>query len=128
MCFTECKVKTNQLLSVRDIKFRARHSSHGSWIDWAVNDQDDEFWLDADPETIGQFTNLHDKNGKEIYEGDIVKLVGRIKEPQIVGYDSDLARFCFVYESGEVMRSFSQAEKLSFEVIGNIYENPDLLK
>lgn len=81
-------------------------------------------------ENAEQFTGLHDKNGKEIYEGDIVKNIsslihwhddGEILEVEILPsgvepcaeYDSD----CGKYSSGE-----------DWEVIGNIHQNPELMK
>lgn len=73
-----------------------------------------------------QFTGLHDKNGKEIYEGDIIqcKCAGGLLKFEIVWEEKD-ARFNrkdTIYLSGGVTSGEGT------EVIGNIYENPELLK
>jgi uncharacterized phage protein (TIGR01671 family) len=98
------------------------------------------------PETVGQFTGLHDKNSKEIYEGDIVKNynLSTITQP-----DDDLL-YLVEWQEGEykekesgawwlynkpgfIFKKIHKGMSLIFsqsqiEVIGNIYENPELLK
>lgn len=75
-------------------------------------------------DSIGQFIGLHDKNGKEIYEGDFITYSGITSNGQkiirVVNYNSDYARF----QGG--MYPLSETKNL-IEVIGNIYENPELL-
>ena len=74
---------------------------------------------------VMQFTGLRDKNGKEIYEGDRIRYTflevinGGVREPEpkFITVESVL-RF-------DVMRAISDADEI--EVIGNIYENPELL-
>lgn len=68
---------------------------------------------------IMQYTGLHDKNGKEIYEGDIVAIPKRKYE---VKYDNQ--RGCWYGEQANGDSNYISWDK--FEVIGNIYENLDL--
>ena len=87
----------------------------------------------VDAETIGQFTGLHDKNGKEIYEGDIIRAYGSKGDEikHIVEYSDKEAMFCTKLIGAEMLGgSITQRwlNEFEFEVIGNIYDNPELLK
>ena len=82
------------------------------------------------PETVGQFTGLTDKNGKKIFEGDIIQ--GTI----VSAWNKELIRCEIVYDkdafiSVERKRNRAWVHKVKFakdiEVIGNIYDNPELL-
>jgi len=140
----------------REIKFRAW--AGGCWI--AVDDMEilpepteDRLILESDDyTTYEQFTGLLDKNGTEIYEGDILDCYW-LAELGITELDCEhrgVARFddcafiadfpkpykCGVCEEGSyqadnlALTAFSHDEEysLSFEVIGNIHDNPELLK
>jgi len=116
----------------REIRFRAWDTFNSKIIDWELV-KDCFRGLDWDTVVsdylLMQYTGLKDKNGKEIYEGDIVKhddFSGGacLRQPQrdsVVGWSSKNA--CFHLEG---YQAYGMDKK--FEVIGNIYSNPELLK
>lgn len=79
--------------------------------------------LDFNEIVLMQFTGLTDKNGKEIYEGDIVQWGAGVKETVIFR----AAKFCIEGIDGYSIPMLKK-DCTDFEIIGNIYENPDLLK
>lgn len=97
----------------------------------------------VDPDTVGQFTGIRDKNGRKIYEGDVVRRKDSaygMEDIGVVKYDCRLGAFVLEYESyGRTYKStfkkgFSDNDgkctiegTYSYELIGNIYDNPELL-
>ena len=81
-----------------------------------------------------QFTGLHDKNGKEIYEGDILHWYTIYAKENRVVNDYKLAVYfdeeCpgYYVKINKITERLFQSRMKYFEVIGNIYENPELLK
>ncbi|WP_176467150.1 YopX family protein [Terribacillus saccharophilus] len=79
-----------------------------------------------------QYTSLKDKNGKEIYEGDVLKVEGS-KRRYVVRWNNEESAFTVTYKYANddpaewVISEFREVLK-TFEVIGNIYENPELLQ
>lgn len=146
----------------REIKFRARQLNGGEWVfGYYLVDANGRHCIgtrdncyEVVPDTVGQFTGLLDNNGKEIYEGDIIR--GAIVVPQlltgqtrencstamggVVGYDHS----CFTLKAIQSMCDPEREGNVNWfpfasddpyqgrfedmEIIGNIYSNPELLK
>lgn len=131
---------------MREIKFRAnRFGIIGKVleINFSTSEKGFDFLLeDKNGNTIRewgknldlmQFTGLHDKHGKEIYEGDIVKSPDTLANDQYISqvvWESLRAGFYLPSMGGSGLANISihgfQSDEL--EVIGNVYENPELLE
>ena len=96
-------------------------------IRWQCSEKakDPESWKtqSVEPETLGQFTGLHDKNGKEIYEGDIILCKG--KHQYKVEWIAD--GFCMRGDRYGGVTSIKSFLPIQREIIGNIHSNPELL-
>ena len=75
------------------------------------------------PETVGQFTGLTDKNGKEIYEGDIATDGENI---YIVEFSMWSYAFMWDKHGSQNNFHFEKSDNQEMELIGNIYDNPEL--
>lgn len=127
---------------MRTIKFRGKsifnewvygnlHIEYATIIVHRGYRQDDYYPIDI--KTVGQFTGLMDKNGNEIYEGDILKVYycGKSKVFGVVRFDE--ARFYIDddFKRNELKVKAPMTKLFShyqFEVIGNIHDNPKLMK
>nr|UWG76902.1 MAG: YopX protein [Bacteriophage sp.] len=80
-----------------------------------------------DPSTICQCTGLKDKNGKLIWENDIVEYRDCTTEHYVIAYEYDKA--CFEYQQYSCsMMNFEELSGCEVEVVGNIFDNPELLE
>lgn len=119
---------------MREILFRGKRADTGEWIEGYFGQSIDSFIIQdyglvagrfevfkVIPETLGQYTGLTDKNGKWIYEGDLLRdSAGFIHE---VYFDDG----CFMRKLGLKSTLLATTHQV-FEVVGNTFDNPELLK
>ena len=127
---------------MREIKFRCWDKVAGLYLsngNWTGINQDGNPWLvvegkgvlgGSDRWVVEQYTGLKDKNGKEIYEGDILQQRGLLALTKVV-WDENHAEFqTETINQKNTIQSvfcFDVVEADLSEVIGNIHENPELL-
>lgn len=145
----------------REILFRGKRTDNGEWVEgyfiktklgkdtspsdvvfvpWKENrneekeNRNEEWgWIKVDPDTLCQYTGLTDKNGKKIWENDIIKTSKYGKDDgkgsNIAGFDI----FSVQWDDGgfalySKWRRFNLRDNNGYEVIGNIFDNPELLE
>lgn len=142
---------------MREIKFRAKYIDNSGWVYGYLTqcyiEVGDKLPLEIkikgsgatyfiDENTIGQFTGLYDKNGKKIFEGDIVHCWDTIAKCEIwavVEFGNPNAEYTWGWQLRKIKGSkgvnldilcWVECEETNAycEVIGNIYDNPELLK
>lgn len=127
---------------MREIKFRGKSLTSGKWIYGSLyNDGAEDYVLpnlpqtaydyedyQVDLNTIGQYTGLKDKNGKEFFEGDII-IINRYNEKAVIDWNYELGTFtlrCHGYGIG--LKPFGEwLQEFDLFLIGNIYDNPELI-
>jgi hypothetical protein len=116
----------------REIKFRCWDTLQGGKFEYwnpLTDKYDGIFWTMIKNKSFkepNQFTGLIDKNGKEIYTGDILK-TGSDKNME-VGWSKRFASFCLNRKGWLFVHYFGEAvEAEDCEIVGNIYENPELI-
>ena len=130
---------------MREILFHGKRADNGEWVEGILfNAEEDTFIIPhgneysynpieglafdvygckVAPETVGQYTGLTDRNGKKIFEGDIIEFHEEIGKIKYSDYD---AAFDIIFDTWNT--NFSEIYEKNVEVIGNIHENPELLR
>ncbi len=147
---------------MREILYRGKRVDNGEWVEglltimWGqyhiISPDDENTAYPIDPETVGEYTGLIDKNGTKIFENYILKIISTVKNKKFndcgyaCGYTSEKRKDYAVvlrnlttggyklkvYHNGKYKRisKFSVGNLFCYEaeVIGNIHDNPELLE
>ena len=128
---------------MREILFRGKHmhvcpeNKHldGTWVEGYLADEnhinDGKYEFLIDPETICQYTGLTDKNGKKIWENDILeghlddKFPKNVTREKVIWHENGWK----TEEPGCVNKEYlDEFDAENFEVVGNVFDNPELLE
>lgn len=132
----------------REILFQGKRKDNDEWISgdlrqWSetsmgICDRDLKHTFPVRPETVGQFTGKPDKNGKRIFEGDIVEAtvtenhwnsIKKYSAKYIVEYHQKYCYFYLKRNRNNLLFDGNWSYALdSIEVIGNIHDNPELMR
>ena len=136
---------------MREILFRAKRIDNGGWVEgyfaigkWYLDEKERYVilpidlcfyphceineWIEIDPETVCQYTGMKDKNGNRIWENDIVRIENSMDEGigNIEFYDG---MWYVDGEPSDSLRDIVEYDDVAeVEVIGNIFDNSELLK
>lgn len=141
---------------MRDILFRGKNTDTCEWVygsfypnsdgrTYIIEKMEDLTIHKVHPDTVGQYTGLTDKNGNKIFEGAIVKwtrhnvhIEGKPLQTFVnyckIYYDEKRHGFYMWFEldcgsaSGKLNFDDERAQKVEIEVVGNIFDTPELLK
>lgn len=133
---------------MREILFKAKRLDNGEWVEGyyvycrkrhyilpvlnkaiGFDEREDE-WVEVDPDTICQYTGLTDKNGQKIWENDILRRDGywdmriEFENGAFMVRNADKIQ----YINRVTYTSISTFDIKEYEVIGNIFDNPELLE
>ena len=121
---------------MREILFRGKRTDNGEWETGSlviirdgcsdkevfIADKMTGYHTPVIPETVGQYTGLTDKNGKKIFEGDIVREFGGETYQGCYEIDNVL-----IVEIPDTLLNFEMSYDCEYKIIGNIHDNPELL-
>lgn len=134
---------------MRDILFRAKRSDNGEWVEGYYQKRKDAFendehlifrceschtwkYVEVDADTLCQYTGLTDKNGNKIWENDVVRKsdinalgYGRVRNCEVSFDKLGCWLLTTKYGDGYWLGSF---DAVQLEVIGTIFDNPELLE
>ena len=132
---------------MREIVFRGKRTDNGEWVEgWYIHTKrhhciitgciDDGYVVYGhyasdvamyvvDPVTVGQYTGLKDKNGKRIFEGDIVDILTENEEIGVVEYEDG---GFLVSADGFCVDFHANINGTDLEIIGNIHDNGELME
>ena len=136
---------------MREILFRGKCNEvgkyNGQWIEGFYGEDDGKpiiarstdhglIGYFCEPDSIGQYTGLTDKNGTRVFEGDILKIIHKYQSPfdddtkEYTDITTDVVHFddeglCFFYGKSPFLCVVDNVTA-EYEVIGNIYDNPEL--
>lgn len=147
MACWEGRRSEREVLTMREILFRGKRIDNGEWVEGSLlllkkpilyaaityqhEWEDGKLTLvrvDIDPSTVGQYTGLTDKNGKRIFEGDIVQFrtsASTFRPMYVLWYEEGAQ---FVVSKPDNVRSYPMDRSWEYEGLGNIYDNPELME
>lgn len=124
---------------MREILFRGKRIDNGEWVEGGVafEDYTDKAYIvqwntfglgyfeyiEVDPNTVGQYTGLCDKNGKKIFEGDRIEIRGYV---YYCCWDAGNLEFILINEKESFGMGYAASSRMT--VIGNVHDNTELLE
>lgn len=135
---------------MREILFRGKRIDNGEWVygfyghkpnwneveehfimEWCFNAASDSIYtyfrdVPVIPETVGQYTGLDDKNGKRVFEGDVLNHPIQGKRKVYYPFSERVASYGLRMIDGEVRMASTLSEGFLYEIIGNIHDNQEV--